>query len=484
MSKHDSITRSAAGPNGTAPPSGSAPLSASTPTRSASSSSTSLAATQTVVAPADVNLQRIRWAVGVTLAVLALLLAGRLALIDGLWRTARIEGPSMAPSSLGDHYRVTCEDCRFVFRCDALDPPSNRQAACPNCGFPTNDLREEDLVRGQRVVVDRGPLLIRQPRSGEVVAAADPTAPGEMVIKRVAAVPGQKLTIRGGDLYHGTRLVRKTWQELTQVRVLVHDNNFQPEQTPGIPARWQGVGATLWHAALRGFRREAGSDAMEWLEYQHHQMFGLSARTRHSSILDLDSFNPSATRLLNTVSDVMLSCHLRAEGEGRFALAATDGPHRFQATIDPHTREVVLTDRDRELLKQPLGHRFERRGVAVEFGLCDQQVFLRVGGREVIRHPYDRESGGSETAHPLAIGTQGLALYVDSLRVWRDIYYLAPDGTSRKWTAADPPGNGQVVLLGDNASVSIDSRQWESSPKLSQVYGVVRRPFWAAGDAL
>ena len=125
----------------------------------------------------------------------------------------------------------------------------------------------------------------------------------------------------------------------------------------------------------------------------------------------------------------------------------------------------------------------DRRGVTVEFGLCDQQVFLRVGGRDVIRHPYDRERGGNETAHPLAIGTQGLAMYVDELRVWRDIYYLAPDGTSREWTAPDPPGNGRVVLLGDNASVSIDSRQWESSPKLSQVYGVVRHPFWAAGDA-
>lgn len=479
MSTHDSITRSAAGHNGPAAPSGSAPSSGSP-----SLSTGNPAATQTVVAPADASLQRIHWAVGGTLLALAVLLPARLSLIDGLWRAARIDGPSMAPSSLGGHYRVTCEDCRFVFRCDASNPPANRQAACPNCGFPTNALRDEDLVAGQRVIVDRGPLWIRQPRLGEVVAAADPTAPREYVIKRVAALPGQKLTIRGGELFHGETLMRKTWQELTQVRVLVHDNNFQPQQTPGIPDRWKGTGdATGWHAALRGFRCNAAVQNMDWLEYQHHQMFGWHSRTRLSSVLDLDSFNPSATRLLNTVPDVMLSCRLQAEGAGLFAIAALDGPHRFEATIDPEERQVKLLDRGRELLSRSIGHNFSRRGVAVEFGLCDQQVFLRVGGREIIRHSYQRESGGAETAHPLAIGAQGLALHVDELRVWRDIYYLAPNGTGSEWESARPAGSSELVLLGDNASVSTDSRHWNSSPTLSQVYGVVRRPFWAADDA-
>jgi hypothetical protein len=216
-------------------------------------------------------------------------------------------------------------------------------------------------------------------------------------------------------------------------------------------------------------------------------MFGWHSRTRQSPVLDLDSYNPSQTRLLNTVPDVLLSCRLRVlgRGAGQLALAAIDGERRFEAAIDPakQTAELVAVDRDgkREVVdrEEQLFLEIGQRGVTVEFGLCDQQVILRVAGRQFFRHEYQPAGKKRDVYHPLAIGSQGLDLSVDELRVWRDVYYLAPDGTGHDWKLSLEPGPKTLALLGDNTSVSIDSRHWASGVLPSSVRGVVYRPFWA-----
>jgi hypothetical protein len=81
--------------------------------------------------------------------------------------------------------------------------------------------------------------------------------------------------------------------------------------------------------------------------------------------------------------------------------------------------------------------------------------------------------------HPLAIGSQGLNLAVDELRVWRDIYYLAPDNTGRDWTLPAAASAQALTLLGDNTSVSVDSRNWNSGVSPAVVRGLVYRPFWS-----
>ncbi len=455
--------------------------------------------TQTVAAPASANLARIQWAVAAVMVAIALFAAARLWMIEGLAvpgvaRAARVDGPSMASAFLGAHYRVTCEDCGFVWRCDAEHAPASRQASCPNCGYPTNALRDEDLVAGERVLIDHWPVAVRGARRGEVVAAPDPAHPGGVVIKRVAAQPGQKLAVRSGDLVVDGQLVRKSWREIAQVRILVHDNTFQPKISTGVPDRWQNVaGGANWHAAMSGFQCEpAKENSWSWLEYSHHQMFGWHSRTRQSPVLDLDSYNPSETRLLNSVPDVLLSCRLRnlSGGAGQFALAAIDGDQRFEAVIDPkkQTAELVAIRvqadgqfRERKVVgREPfLSLDIGRSGVAIDFGLCDQQVILRLAGRQLFRFEYERSPANRETQHPLAIGSQGLALAVDELRVWRDIYYLAPDNSDKDWIMPPAASANSLALLGDNTSVSVDSRNWTTGVTPASVRGLVEHPFWS-----
>jgi hypothetical protein len=488
----ESTTRSVAGEASSQPTKPrSKPPAALLPSRSTSS----LAVTQTVVAPPSTALLRVQAIVVGVLLVLVVLAATRLWLIVGLARTVRIEGASMAPAWVGGHFRVTCDDCGLVFRCDAEHSPASGVATCPNCGFKDVPLRDKNLVPGQQVVVDRWPLMVREPRRGEVVAAKDPQKPSELVVKRVAGLPGERLAIRGGDLLANGRLVQKSLRELNAVRVLVHDSRHVPQLTVGLPDRWQSKQeGTGWHHAPGGYRYEppatlaeagkpTGARSFDWLEYHHWRMYDAHSRTKPSVVFDIDSYNRD-NRNQNAVPDVLLTCRMRMGRTGRLALAATDGGQRFEVVIDPATGSVELLVAGLVVARDELGSVWSsRRGVRVEFGLCDQQVLLSVASREVFRHAYTLPNGPrGETLHPLAIGAEELPLDVTDLVVWRDLYYLHPSGSASPWEADAPLAADAFALLGDNTSISTDSRAWTSGIPAGDILGAVYQPFWAPRD--
>jgi hypothetical protein len=223
-------------------------------------------------------------------------------------------------------------------------------------------------------------------------------------------------------------------------------------------------------------------ETCDWLQYEHWPCTA-DPRSRGvaSPVLDNDTFNQGETqRSLNAVRDVLVSCRLRATGPGRLSLVAVDGQQRFEIYIQPQGR-VVLRRGGETAVDLPATADFARRAHDIEFGLCDQQVLLAVGGRTIIRYAYDRPAGEpSEPLHPLAIGSCGIGLTIDKLSVWRDDYYLDPQGLPRRWAFESPLPPHHVALLGDNQPVSIDSRHWQP-PGIAErlVLGRVDRPFWA-----
>jgi type IV secretory pathway protease TraF len=401
--------------------------------------------------------------------------------MDGLLRQVLIDGPSMAPAFCGVHYDVTCDDCGFSFRCDAEHVPSDGKAVCPNCGFGGIALSDARLLPAQRVVIDRWPLLFRLPRRGEVVALKVPGDSGSFAVKRIAALPGERLAIHGGDLFVNDSIVQKSPEELRLVRVLVHDNHYQPQKTKDLPPRWRRTQTdSRWRSQGDGFRLEALEDAGEcdWLEYDHWPCTA-NPRLRGVAcpITDNDSCNQGDLhRPLNVVIDVILSCRLQAAREGRAVLAAVDGDQRFELLILPTAPSVLLLD-GKQFLVVPIDLSRFANGAQVEFGLCDEQVFLILDSKTIVCQAYDRRTAmGSEPLHPLAIGSLGAGLQISDLKVWRDIYYLDPHGLSRDWQMERPLGPHEYAVLGDNQPVSIDSRQWEPSAiKRKAILGLVRK---------
>jgi hypothetical protein len=274
--------------------------------------------------------------------------------------------------------------------------------------------------------------------------------------------------------------------EFRAVRLLVHDNDYQPRTSPALPPRWRGTSdKSRWKSSGTGFQIAAAAaddDEFDWLEYQHwpctadQRLRGVLAPVR-----DNDSYNQgTGPRELNSVRDVSLSCHLSISGAGQLALAAMDGTERVIVTIEPGKR-IVTRIGDRTLMDRSLQANLKRHEVQVDFGLCDQQVLLAIERQTLIQLPYAPSAERGETLHPLSIGVRGLAARVANLRVWRDTYYLDPQGLPRPWRATSPLAFEQVALLGDNQPVSTDSRHWEpSGVARGQVLGCVYRPFWTS----
>lgn len=440
-------------------------------------------------------LRRLRWGIFVTVGLLIGLTLVRISFMTGLWRRVVVEGASMAPGLCGASLRVVCEDCRFAFVCDADYLPADMQAVCPNCGYRDNALKTATFQPPARVLIDRWPLGRATAMSGDVVAARI-QAGGELAVKRVAARGGQKLSIRDGDLYLDGVLVRKTRQELAAVQVLVHDNDYPPQKTAGLPPRWQPL-LQRSHWAAKGTRfvfapsptspavpPDASPEAFDWLQYVHWPGTAQPhLRPTRSPILDNDSYNQAQTRPLNVVPDVQVTCRLRVQGTGELALAAQDGSQRFVLVLQPGRRAVLYAGEEQStVVERPLDIRFRHNPLDIQFGLVDQQVLLAVEGRTILRHPYQRRSAAPQpTLRPLAIGARGLTVVLEHLRVWRDLYYLDPQGLSRPWDEPSPSRTRGLFLLGDNPPVSVDSRHWQPSRvALGNVLGRVYPAFWTA----
>jgi len=60
---------------------------------------------------------------------------------------------------------------------------------------------EPNLLPRDRVLVNKFIYRFRPPRPGEIVVLKPPTDPGRNYIKRVVAVAGQRVVIRGGHVY-------------------------------------------------------------------------------------------------------------------------------------------------------------------------------------------------------------------------------------------------------------------------------------------
>jgi type IV secretory pathway protease TraF len=434
--------------------------------------------------------------IAVTALSLIVLVAIRLSFIQGIFRRITIDGPSMAPRLRGTRLDVTCADCQFLFPCDADHLPANQLAACPNCGYTKNSLDQARLRPADRVLIDRWPLLWRAPQRGSVVAISQPDEDG-LAVKRIAALPSERLAIQSGDLFVNGRILRKTAKEWNSSRQLVHDNTRLPPPlgdgrgegsitTARLPPRWRPTSEnSSWEPIPTGFRAAPSSndDTIDWIHYENWKCTA-DPRSRGvaSPVVDNDSYNQGETgRPLNFVTDVMLNCRLSVIGQGQFILAATAKDLRFEVTIESKNR-VTLRAGSRVLATKRLRTDLSRRAIELDFGLCDQQILLVIDGREVLRHPYEPSTNSvAEPLHPLALGTKGLTVEFQQPRVWRDIYYLDPHRLSRHWELPAPLAAHEYALLGDNQPVSVDSRHWQPAGiPLSAILGHVYPPFWAS----
>jgi signal peptidase I len=394
--------------------------------------------------------------IGLVIAALALHTWAMMGLIVPI----AVSGSSMAPALLGPHRLYHCADCRreFAVGLDQL-PPADR-AVCPDCGRREAVAIETINRRGDRLVIDRSAFAWREPRRWDPVVFRCAGRGGELCVKRVVGLPGETVSLAGGDVWVGGRIVRKSLAEQRALRRLMDAANEEVKESVlrsgdiefNAPPRW---------------RLGPGGRA----EYRHFD---------NGPITDESSYNQGATPPVNRVPDIMLTFEARFVGDGTVNLTAATGVGEFAATIDFDRRQVALRLGDRARYDRPLPNALTTGDRFAEwtFSLFDRQALLAIDDDVLLAEPVpvDQVSRRPRPDHPLfSIDARAMSGKIHSLAVWRDVFYAVRNGDGRHAnairqettagaTAAWHLGPAEYFCLGDNAPISDDSRSWLSGP--------------------
>lgn len=109
------------------------------------------------------------------------------------------------------------------------------------------------------------------------------------------------------------------------------------------------------------------------------------------------------------------------------------------------------------------------KNLAVLVSLIDRQFLLALSGRTVLCLPMDDPVSRAEsTAQPFAIGSNGLGVVMDDVRIYRDVYYTHPIGLQGGRALEKPShlGEDEYFVLGDNSQIAEDSRTWSEHSRV------------------
>ncbi|MCA9136435.1 MAG: signal peptidase I, partial [Planctomycetales bacterium] len=235
---------------------------------------------------------------------------------------------SMAPTLMGAHKDVYCEQCNHRFQVGAsYERRQNQQyetvvgGICPNCHYVNNlDLaadRNDATFNGDRILVSKFAYTIRDPERWDVIVFKFPGNPKQNYIKRLVGLPNETLGIQYGDVYvspadhpESETILRKPADKLLAMRHHVYDTDEQSELLikSGYPSRIQPWRENTTSPPTESWKVTESKDGLvaevdpkdeseHWLRYFHRWPTlneWESARQGGS----LDSVDPYSSRLV------------------------------------------------------------------------------------------------------------------------------------------------------------------------------------------
>ena len=282
-------------------------------------------------------------------------------------------------------------------------------------------------IPGDHVVVDRFLYDVREPRRWEIVVFQYPLHRSVNFVKRLVGLPGERVEIRGGDVWIGGRIARKP--------PLVQEGMWlEAFPRPGPLARPKNV-ATAWTADEdEGWRRD-GDDGLRVAPRGGAETF--ATFTQRLAVADLrvaftaapagEDATPARVlaRVTSRGHEIVLSLPVGAAAGAGFLRVGTGAEVPIDASVAERTR--------------------------IELAVADGLARALVDGALVAQAEVPLEGRGR---NGVAVGASGAGARFRQVRVDRDVDYQ-PRGPGA-WTVPQ----GCYFFLGDATDNSVDSRSW------------------------
>ena len=364
------------------------------------------------------------------------------------------------------------------------------------------------------------------------------------------------------DAEENFRIARKPEHKLLAMMQVVHDSRYVSPvlRKAGWPSRWQpwvaSGGKPVWsHDEDRNTYASAGdSSDMAWLRYQHivplYEDWGVLLSSRQipdlsqmpgQLITDFYAYNayttgsqagigetgslgpePQRARVgLHWVGDLALEAKVKVRGEqGKLAFKLVESGIHFDCTIDVATGKAELTmtggaggfhGPDGQVVARPTANTALRGSGSYDIRMAnvDDEIWVWIDNRRVAfsspttydgpqnpRPQWSPKEYGDLA--PAGVGSQGVEVDVEWLKVLRDKYYISTRGgpsmdqqypnyvnpaeviatfsDPSQWSTSDlfdwdaagtvkfEMGDNHFFPLGDNSPQSKDARLWEGDP--------------------
>lgn len=386
---------------------------------------------------------------------------------------------SMATTLLGSHRQATCPTCGWEFPLGAeFDSPPER-VRCPNCQALVGPGHQTPVGWGDRVLVAKNLFRFRRPRRWEVAVFRRPGNASRTYVKRVVGLPGERVSIRHGEVYIDGRLQRKALPTQRALGILLHDNAFLPKnisawRPESAASAWQG--SQSWKFEPTAQQEET----LDWLVFRHEtRSLYDQIETVEQPPLDVHFYNQlrsgRAVEQLSPVADLRFTCQIQREGSGKLLCKASDGREEFFLRLDFAERSGELFRQGELIQSQTVRPLPNRAKFTLEVSLVDRQFLCAMDG-ELIFAPWAmqfREPPERVGTRPFALAAEQMRLQLSELKVWRDTYYTQPP----ELPSAEPEvlwnwettreyrlGDDEYFVLGDNSAYSEDSRYWPEGP--------------------
>ncbi len=392
---------------------------------------------------------------------------------------AEIVGDSMAPLLCGEHLSQCCPqcDCAFVWRTGR----DIKTVQCSNCG-------SKFAPQGKTLPADRVQVTPGQvPQRWDIIAFEHN---GSTMIKRVVGLPGETVSIAGGNIIIDENVAVKPNTIATQTQHLVFDsqqrvpaNQIDPAN-PIAQARyefdadhWESEKRTLLHRP-----RETSDQSFDWINYRHQRNYphfnkaaDEAAPIDWPAIQDNNSYNQNVGRKLNDVHELAIQLDLKVQHGSTFKIDRTrpQGPYFLTLRVDKSSPQYKIELCNGQSVAAASGT-LKTAGegpfeMSLLFSNIDGRAKVAIDG-EVLVDERDQFEG---RAIPLDVSGTKLKFgfsdtswgSVTRCRIWRDIHYFAQAGPP-KFELPLTLGQGEYFVLGDNVAVSRDSRHFGPIKKL------------------